>query len=207
MTAKLDELDPESELGARAIKTREAILEASRKLFLERGYAGTRVNNITDACGISRAGFYTYFKDKHEVVNLLGKTTYEEILKVIGLWEEIPNPCTLDDVRKWVDAYFTFMNVHGAFIISAAQAAPMDEEFRAASRRMQMRVAFLLGVSLRSRQAEPTDAPEALGLATQALLDRSWFYGHVQQLPVDDADMMNTVAVTIMSMLVAKPTS
>ncbi|WP_459959875.1 TetR/AcrR family transcriptional regulator, partial [Mycobacterium avium] len=57
---------------SRGERTRSAILDASRRLFLERGYAGTPINAITEACGISRAGFYTYFKDKREIFNVLG---------------------------------------------------------------------------------------------------------------------------------------
>ncbi|MCW2829397.1 MAG: transcriptional regulator, TetR family [Aeromicrobium sp.] len=190
-------VDDDGALGSRAIRTRTAILEASQRLFLERGYAGTRINNITDACGISRAGFYTYFKDKHEVVVVLGHTVYEEVLAVIGRWDTIPRPCSIDDVTAWVREYFAFMDTHGAFIFSANQSAPMDEDFRTSSRRMQMRVAFLLGVSLRGRQVEPTEAPEALGLTTLAMLDLSWSYARVQQLPVDLDDIIRTASTTI----------
>jgi TetR/AcrR family transcriptional regulator len=193
-----DEKDNGS-LGWRAARTRNAILDACRKLFLERGYAGTRINNITDACEISRAGFYTYFRDKREVFNILGETAYHDILHVVNQWESVPQPCTLDDVTTWVRTYFTFMDQHGAFIFSSAQSAPADEEFRKNSNRVQMRVAWLLGVNLRSRQSEPTDAPEALGLTTMAMLDRSWYYCRVQELPVDDKDMIRTVAETILS--------
>ncbi|MCW2903679.1 MAG: transcriptional regulator, TetR family [Streptosporangiaceae bacterium] len=186
-------------LGRRAARTRNAIMEACRTLFLDRGYAGTRINNITDACGISRAGFYTYFRDKREVFNIIGETAYHDILEIVNEWETIARPCTLDDVADWVRDYFAFMDVHGAFILSSAQSAPNDEEFRASSKRMQMRVAWLLGVNLRSHQGDPTDAPEALGLATMAMLDRSWYHCRVQELPVDDEDMIRTVAELITS--------
>lgn len=198
--------DADARLGIRATRTREAILDAARKLFLDLGYAGTRINNITDAAAISRAGFYTYFKDKREVFNLIGEASYRDILDVVSQWDALPRPCTAADVRDWVRRYFSFMDVHGAFIFSSAQSAPPDEEFRAASRRMQMRVAWLLGVSLRGRQAEPTDAPEALGLATMALLDRSWYQCRVQRLSVDDEDMIRTVAFMIVGTIqVAAP--
>jgi len=187
-------------IGERAIRTRNAILEASRALFLERGFAGTRINNITDACGISRAGFYTYFKDKHDVVTVLGKSAYSDILAVIGEWDDIPHPCSLRDVQRWVQNYFAFLDINGAFI-SAARSAPIDDEFRTSSRRMMMRVAFLLGTSLRSRQIDPTEAPEALGLATLAILDNSWSYLKVQQLPVDESDMIRAISESIMRSL------
>ncbi|MBP2369757.1 TetR family transcriptional regulator [Pseudonocardia parietis] len=36
-------------------------------LFLDQGYAGARIGDITDRCGISRTGSYTCFRGKREV--------------------------------------------------------------------------------------------------------------------------------------------
>jgi len=189
-------------LGWRAARTRGAILDASKKLFLERGYAGTRINNITDACGISRAGFYTYFRDKREIFNTLGEETYHEIVQVIEAWNEVPRPCTRSDVEAWVWKYFAFMDKHGAFIFSA-QSGPADEDVGIASDRMHMRVVWLLGVSLRGRQRTPTEAPEALGLVVQAMMDRAWYECHSERLPVDDSDVVRTIAAFITAILAA----
>jgi AcrR family transcriptional regulator len=197
-----DVTEGEGSLGWRATKTRNAILDASKRLFLERGYAGTRINNITDACGISRAGFYTYFRDKREIFTALGKVAYHELLNVVGEWDRIPQDCTRDDVEAWVRSYFSFMDKHGAFILSA-QSAPSDEDIRQDSARMQMRVVWLLGIQLRNRQRHPTDAPEALGMTVQAMLDRSWFLGHGQPLPVDESDLIATLATSTMAILTA----
>ena len=197
-----DDAGEAAKLGWRAARTRAAILEASKKLFLERGYAGTRIHNITDACGISRAGFYTYFRDKKEIFNALGEQSYREILEVVEAWEQIPRPCSRADVEAWVWQYFAFMDKHGAFVLSA-QSRPADEATGAASSRMQMRVAWLLGVHLRGRQRTPTDAPEALGLAVLSMLDRSWYHIHVHHVPVDNADMVRVITDFIMAILQA----
>lgn len=191
----------EADLGVRALRTKEAILDASRQLFLERGYAGTRINNITDACGISRAGFYTYFKDKRAVVNELGKTAYVEMLALASAWDNMPAVLGLEDIVDWVRRYFAYMDTHGAFIFSASQSSPDDEDFRAEARRLQMRIAFLIGVAIRSRQASRTSAPEALGLAVFALLDRSWFFLQVQQLPVAAEDIVMSCARLVLGVV------
>jgi TetR/AcrR family transcriptional regulator len=184
-------------LGKRANRTREAILDATRRLFLDRGFAGTRISNITDACGISRAGFYTYFKDKREIFAVLGQAAYHDFLGVITRWETIPTPCSDADIAAWVRVYFSYMDVHGAFILSSSHSAPDDEEFRAAARRLEMRSAWLLGTNLRQRQAVPTDAPEALGLMVVAMLDRCWFQRRVQQLPVSEDDLVDSIVGTL----------
>jgi AcrR family transcriptional regulator len=191
---------PDARLGWRAIRTREAILDASRKLFLERGYVGTRINNITDSCGISRAGFYTYFRDKREIFNVLGETSYHEILGVMSEWDTMPKPGTHGDVEAWVRRYWTFMDKHGAFILSA-QSGPDDDEVRASSARMQLRVAWLLGMNLRSRQRNPTAAPEALGLTVQAMLERCWFQCRAQGLPIGQDDVIATMTTAITGLI------
>jgi len=191
----------DADLGPRAARTREAILDAARKLFLERGYAGTRINNITDACGISRAGFYTYFKDKHDVVDVLGRNTYADCLKVIGEWDTMARPTTYEDIRAWVKLYFDFMDEHGAFMYALTQSGPRDEEFRATALRLQLRVWFLLGGSLRGRQKAPTHAPEALGMTTLAMIEQSWSHLRVRRFPVAERDVIDMMATSILRML------
>jgi AcrR family transcriptional regulator len=187
------EQDPLEGLGERALRTRQKILETSKRLFLERGYVGTSVNSITEACGISRAGFYTYFRDKREIFNVLGEETYRELLNVVGELERLPEPLTLTAAEGWVRRYFDFLDVHGAFTLSS-QSAPSDDDVRQASNRMYMRVAWLIGTYLRRQQSVPTQAPEALGLTVQAMIDRTWFMIHGQSLPVDEKDAIRAIA-------------
>lgn len=52
---------------SRSIKTREAILQASMKLFSEKGYHLTNTKQIAALAGVSTGSFYLYFKDKKAV--------------------------------------------------------------------------------------------------------------------------------------------
>ena len=199
-TADGESASDDRQPGWRAERTRAAILSAAERLFLERGYGGTRINDITEACGVSRASFYTYFHDKRDVFNGLGRDTYRDLLDIIGEWAEIPTPCSRSDVMRWVKAYFAYMDVHGALTVSA-QSGPADEKVRLDSNKMQMRAARLLGAVLASRKRTPTPAPVALGLATTAMLDRSWYHCHHRRLEIADDDMLGILADYIMAML------
>jgi AcrR family transcriptional regulator len=183
-----------ADLGPRATRTRDRILSASRELFLKHGYAGTRIGHITAECGISRAGFYTYFRDKQEIFNALGVAAYRAVLNAVAAWDDLPQPASREDLANWVAGYFALMDEHGPFIFSAAQSAPTDEQTQADAHRMQMRTAWALGTRLQGRQRVPTDTPDALGLTALALLDRSWFFSRSANLPVSDRDMVRTVA-------------
>jgi AcrR family transcriptional regulator len=183
--------------GGRGERTRAAILDASRTLFLERGYVGTPINAITEACGISRAGFYTYFKDKREVFNVLGKTAYRDVLTVIDEWDEMTAPFTPADVRAWVGHYFDYMDNHGAFVLSSAHSAPNDDAFRMSRNRMVSRASWKLGQSI---AGVGTHSPDVIGVAVMGLLDRAWHTVHQQTVAVDRDEMIAVVAEMIVAM-------
>ena len=61
-------------------ETVQRILDASLKLFLEKGYEQTTVLDIVDSLGgLTRGAFYHHFKSKEEVLDALGdKLFYED---------------------------------------------------------------------------------------------------------------------------------
>ena len=183
--------------GGRCERTRARILDASRKLFLERGYAGTPINAITEACGISRAGFYTYFKDKREVFNILGETVYHDALAVVAKWEAFPDAYGLAEVRAWVAEYFEHLDRHGAFSMAAQHSAPDDEAFRRSRDHTVTRTTWKLGQAVSSGGQHP---PEAVGVAVMGMLERAWYAVQTQSVRVDRDEVMAVVAEMIFAM-------
>src|SRR3978361_52374 len=47
---------------------RQAILANAAQLFATHGYHGTSMNDLADACALSKATLYHYFRDKSEVL-------------------------------------------------------------------------------------------------------------------------------------------
>jgi len=180
--------------AGRGVRTRTAILNASRQLFLERGYAGTPINAITESCGISRAGFYTYFKDKREVFNVLGETAYHDVLAVLSELEGFGGTVALGDLRNWVGDYFAYLDRHGAFVMASSHSAPDDEAFRRSRNRMLTRAAWKLGQAISGAGAH---SPEVIGVAVMGLLDRSWYAVQTQTVAVDRDEMIAVVAEMI----------
>jgi len=184
--------------ATRGERTRSAILDASRRLFLERGYAGTPINAITEACGISRAGFYTYFKDKREIFNVLGKNAYHDALAVIAEWAESEVPFGPAEIRAWVGRYFDYMDHHGAFVLASTQSAPDDDDFRNSRNRMVTRASWKLGQAIAAGTV--THSPDVIGVAVMGLLDRAWHTVHRQTVAVDRDEMIAVVAEMIVAM-------
>ena len=53
------------------IKTKERILGEGIKLFLQKGFRGTTIEDITDAVNITKGAFYWHFKSKNELLNTI----------------------------------------------------------------------------------------------------------------------------------------
>jgi len=49
-------------------ESRARIIDAAEKLFARKGYAATSVQDILDALGVAKGGFYHYFKTKMELL-------------------------------------------------------------------------------------------------------------------------------------------
>ena len=47
---------------------RESILRKAADLFAQRGYHGTSMNDVADACGLSKATLYHYYRDKDQIL-------------------------------------------------------------------------------------------------------------------------------------------
>lgn len=56
--------------------TVEKILEVSQRLFLEKGYDNTKIQDIADELGMTKGAIYHHFKSKEEIMDVLGDTTF-----------------------------------------------------------------------------------------------------------------------------------
>jgi AcrR family transcriptional regulator len=168
---------PADALGPRAQRTIARIIEATRDLFLTRGYSGTTVDEIARLADVSRASFYTYFPTKREVLLALGARSAGECLDVINRFPA--TGATRDDLNCWVGEYFDFLDSHGSFAFAWTQAAHEDEEIRSAGMKRHLSLCRHLGVALASGFDEPTEHPTELGLAAFSLLERSWNYAQL----------------------------
>ncbi len=82
---------PVETLSAKGRQTREAIEQAARKLFAERGFHGTTLGDITSAAGKSPASFYRYFADKEDLLAVLAQSFLHEVVAPSGLSVHLPD--------------------------------------------------------------------------------------------------------------------
>ena len=67
---------------------RERILDAAIKLFLAHGFAGTTMNQLTDAAGVAKGTLYWHFKSKsrllEEILDRFSRELYDGAVKKVG---------------------------------------------------------------------------------------------------------------------------
>jgi len=85
----------------------EALLGAARDVFVDRGFDGTRVDDIVEAAGVSHGAFYRYFKNKDELAHLLAADAMRTISTTLV---EIPDVAAdgrgaRTALRRWLRAY------------------------------------------------------------------------------------------------------
>lgn len=69
----------------RQTETRERLMRCALRLFAERGFAGTSIEDITEAADVGKGTFFNYFPTKEHVLDAFGKS---RIAKVeVGLAE------------------------------------------------------------------------------------------------------------------------
>jgi TetR/AcrR family transcriptional regulator len=94
---------------------REAILANAARLFARRGYAATSMNEVAQACGLSKATLYHYFRDKYE---LLVSISEGHVTRLRALVEEIaaeklpPEAQMRELIRRFVEEYAHAQDAH-----------------------------------------------------------------------------------------------
>jgi AcrR family transcriptional regulator len=185
-------------LGPRAHQTIARILDATRDVFLTRGYSGTTVDEIARIADVSRASFYTYFPSKREVLLTLGASSASRSSAVIATLGERPR--TRVGMAVFVSDYFDFLDVHGSFAFAWTQAAQEDEEIRVAGMKRHLGICGQMGDLLAQSAGRTTDRPVLLGVAAASLLERSWNYSQLYADTVDRAALIDETARALFAM-------
>jgi len=83
MSDILDEKRP-----TRGDARRDAIVQAARKVCLEKGFSKITVSDIASEVGMTRSLFYHYFEDKEAVADAVLDNVIDEILTTLKQWNQ-----------------------------------------------------------------------------------------------------------------------
>lgn len=160
-------------LTARGVRSRAALLAAARRLFGSKGYANTKIADITQEAGRALGTFYTYFSNKEEILEQFAEDFKAEIdLRVTEL--DLTSGESYCVIRDLCAVYWHSCRNHSAELASIFQASMLDERFAERWRdiRADARVNIAAGIrAVRKAGKAENPEPEATASALGAMLD------------------------------------
>ena len=102
---------------------RETILARAAELFAQRGYTATSMNEVAEACGVSKPALYHYVRDKHQ---LLAEIAAGHVARLLALIAEVDagEPAPEQRLRRLIDAFLA------AYAGSQAEHRVLTEDVR-----------------------------------------------------------------------------
>lgn len=94
---------------------REMILERAATLFARGGYPGTSMNQVAEACGLSKATLYHYYRDKYELLVNIAEAHVDRLRGIVDAAlaeEEMPQGRLRALIRRLVEEYASAQNEH-----------------------------------------------------------------------------------------------
>jgi AcrR family transcriptional regulator len=142
-------------LSAKGRHTRDAIEQAARKLFAERGFHGTTLADITSAAGKSPAVFYRYFADKQDLLAALAESFLHDIVAPSGVSLHLPK--SPDDDAFFsavVTGYWNMFKQNIGIMIAVAQLAATQPRFAAVQNEFRRIGMNIVAASVRRAQEQ-----------------------------------------------------
>src|SRR5258707_423757 len=146
---------PVETLSAKGRQTREAIEQAARKLFAERGFHGTTLADITSAAGKSPAVFYRYFADKEDLLAAPAESFLHDVVAPFGLTVHLPDsPDDYPVLTSVVTRYWNIFKQNIGIMIACAQLATTQQWFAAVQNEFRRFGMDIVAASVRRAQEQ-----------------------------------------------------
>ncbi len=110
---------------------RDLILEHAASLFAHRGYPGTSMNQVAEACGLSKATLYHYYTDKYALLVSIAEGHVSRLQGIVrdALAQTLePDERMRMMIRLLVDEYAHAQNAHRVLTEDVKFLEPADRE-------------------------------------------------------------------------------
>jgi TetR/AcrR family transcriptional regulator len=110
---------------------REAILRHAARLFAQRGYIGTSMNQVAEAAGLSKASLYHYYRDKYAMLVEIAVghvTTLEALVDEVRARQLPPADAVRHLIERIIDEYADAQDAHRVLTEDVRFLEPDDRE-------------------------------------------------------------------------------
>jgi AcrR family transcriptional regulator len=116
--------------GPAALRTRDDVIEAGHRVFVERGYYNTRVVDVVRAAGVSHGVFYRYFENKTHLFRFLAERAAQRLSAAVDDFppifrEDVDAPVEL---RRWLRHYTGTYTEEATIFAMWSEAISRDED-------------------------------------------------------------------------------
>ena len=183
------------------MRSREALLSAARHLFETKGYANTKIADITSEAGRALGSFYTYFDNKEAVLEQLAedfKTEVEGRVTALDLTAADP----YETIRGLCGAYWNSCRDHSAELAAIFQASMLDEHFAQRWREIRSDARRSIAEGIREvgdagLAADPD--PDVTASALGSMMDYFCYVWLVEGGEADRSSIPDDVAISTMA--------
>jgi AcrR family transcriptional regulator len=100
------------------------ILDAARKVFADRGFFETRLEDIADEAGFSKAALYNYYKDKESIFLSLANRDFDQMFAAMRNCLD-PKARFIDNLERVIHTVLSFFGEHFSFMLASASFQAM----------------------------------------------------------------------------------
>jgi AcrR family transcriptional regulator len=75
--------EPVGRRAAHVRDTQRALLDAARELFAEKGFGGTKTEDLVQRAGLTRGALYHHFRDKEDLFRAVHDEVAEEVVQLV----------------------------------------------------------------------------------------------------------------------------
>ena len=133
-------------LSSKGRQTQQAIEDAARKLFIQRGFHATTLADITSAAGKSPAVFYRYFSDKEHLLAALAEDFLRDVVELPKLADGS------DFFDSAVTVYWNMFKPNIGIMVAVEQLAAAQPRFAELQNRFRRYGMDIVSASVRHAQ-------------------------------------------------------
>ncbi len=179
------------ELRAQGRKTMAKLLDASMRVFAERGFHAARVDDIVRAARASHGTFYLYFSSKEDLLRALAVQCSQQMEALATTLGAVgPDAEGWQELRRFLDGFLSTYREYGPVIRAWMEDHVDDREVNRVGVGAFTTIATTLGQRMRAAGAPGGDA--AIG-ALMALLERFAYFLVSRRIELDNDEMLDTL--------------
>jgi AcrR family transcriptional regulator len=184
-------------VGAQGERTRRRLLEAAKQAFQDRGYAATRVDDITRRAGTSHGAFYLYFANKEDILEALAVETSERMFALADQLEGIQaGDEGYERLHEWIANFVDAYEEHASVVTAWIDASDEPRFVRLGGnvlREFAGKIAHAIHQSVEANARHPVH-PGIAATALVSMIERLCYFWIVRGAPFGRDEAIDTLA-------------